>query len=90
MKVVVTLNGTDKNPWHTMNLTRNPFPQLAKAEFSQADDLLADLDGDPIVDADDLRKRLRGCSQEFIDVCVAQYQPGKRIRFVVEFPSPYS
>jgi hypothetical protein len=82
----VTLNGTDANPWHRFGLKLNPFPQIARAELTGAMRQLASLDGDPIRDEADLRARLRGWSEEFIEACLANFKPGKRTRFVVSFP----
>jgi hypothetical protein len=86
--VTIRLNGTDTNPWHKMGLKQNPFPQMAKAEYAGADMLIASLDGEPIKDEDDLRKRLTGCSQQFIDLCVQNFKKGERTSFEISFPEP--
>jgi hypothetical protein len=86
MKLEVRLNGTDENPWHKMNLRMNPFPQIAKHELNGAMMQLNSLDGDPITGPDDIRNRLSGWSDEFVDRCIEQFKPGERVRFVVEFP----
>lgn len=87
LTVRVTINGTTENPWGRYGLTCNPFPQLAKAEFSRGERQIASLDGDPVTDEADLRERLAGFSAEFIELCVSQYQPGQRVRFAVTFPA---
>lgn len=89
MKITVTLNGTDKNPYHVMGLKANPFPQIPKAEAAEANRVLRDLDANPIKNEADLRKRLEGCTEEFVSVCLQMYKPGARVRFVVEFPDPW-
>jgi hypothetical protein len=86
MKIRVTLNGTDANPWHRLNLTQNPFPQIGRAEFDAADRMLASLDGDPITGPADIRDRLKGCDPKFIEGVIARFVPGQRTRFIVEFP----
>lgn len=85
----VTLNGTDKNPWHEYHLTANPFPQIAKAEYGPALRNLAKLDGDPIPhdQAEEyIRGILKGWDEKFVDLCVAKFKPGERVQFEVEFP----
>lgn len=86
MEIVVTINGTDVNPWHRMNLRQNPFPQIPKAELSGAMQQLNSLDADPIRGPDDIRERLAGWSEEFVQACIASYKPGERTRFRVTFP----
>jgi hypothetical protein len=88
MKVNVVLNGTDTNPFHKFGLKRNPFPQIARAEYAAANDLLARLEAEPIKDTSELRSRLDGCSDEFIDLCCAQFKPGEMARFTIEFERP--
>ena len=88
MQVTVRLNGTDTNPFERMGLRSNPFGQISKAEFAGADALLNDLHARPIKDEADLRERLVGCTQEFIDLCVNQFRPGEIARFTVEMPIP--
>lgn len=86
MKVTVRINGSNINPWSSMGMKANPFPQIPKAEFSGANELLRRLDSAPIKSEKQLREILVGCTPEFIDVCVRQYTPGKRISFDIEFP----
>jgi hypothetical protein len=83
----VTLNGTERNPWHTYGLRQNPFPQLGKAEYHAGERQLASLDGDPLRGPHDIRARLRGFSEEFIELCIAQFRPGRRVSFTVVFPA---
>lgn len=90
MKVVVVLNGTDHVPGHQWGLDGNPFPAIpdASPRFHAANALLHDLDAHPIRDVGDLVGRLAGCSDEFIKGCCQRYVPGRRVRFVIEFPDP--
>jgi hypothetical protein len=88
-EMTITLNGTDTNPWHRWGLKLNPFPQLAKAEYAEAELMVASLDGDPIKDADDIRQRLAGCDPKFIEGVVARFKPGQRVRFTISFPDPH-
>jgi hypothetical protein len=90
LTMTVTINGTDRNPWHSRNLRQNPFPQLGKAEYTRGEQQIASLDGDPIRDADDIRRRLAGFSPEFIDGVIARWRPGERVRFTITFPDRYS
>jgi len=84
--MAVTINGTDVNPWVKYGLRQNPFPQLGKHEFNPAERQVASLDGEPVRSAADIRERLRGFTPEFVDLCIASYLPGERIRFTVTFP----
>jgi hypothetical protein len=86
MKMIVTLNGTDVNPWHRYGLRQNPFPQIARAELNQAMQQLASLDAEPLRTKQDIRDRLPGWTDEFIDVCCSQFVSDLRVRFEVEFP----
>lgn len=88
--MVVTLNGTDANPWHRMGVRRNPFPQVGKAELNAAEAIIRSLDAEPIRDEADLRERLAGCSPELIEGCVKRYRPGQRTSFTISFPVPWS
>ena len=63
----VTINGTDMNPWHRFGLRQNPFPQIGKAEYAAGERKLADLHGDPVRTADDIRERLAGFDPEFVE-----------------------
>lgn len=85
-QIRVTINGSNENPWHVYGLRCNPFPQLARAEFSHANRLLRLLDSDPITSADQIRAILRGCSDEFVDLCCSQFTPGQRVSFLVHWP----
>jgi len=86
MRITVTLNGSNDNPWHGIGLNANPFPQIARAEFAGANRMLRELDSEPLKSADDIRRILNGCDQAFIDLCVQQFKPGERIAFQVEWP----
>lgn len=85
LRLVVKINGTDKNPWHKMGMKSNPFPQLAIAEFDKAEMQVNSLDGDPITSPEDIRERLKGFSESFIQLCIDHYKPGERITFAVRF-----
>lgn len=90
--LVVTINGTDQNRWARYNLRANPFPQIARSEPSAeaANQVLRALDSEPIPDEAELRRRLTGCSPEFIEGCVERYRPGQVVRFAISFPTPQS
>jgi hypothetical protein len=83
----VTINGTDMNPWHRFGLRQNPFPQTGKAEYAAGERRLASLDGDPVRTADDIRDRLAGFDPEFVEGVIQRWQPGRRVRFKIVFPS---
>lgn len=88
MKLKVELNGTVLNPFEQMGLTQNPFPQIADARYSAACLRLQSLAGKPIPHANAeeyIRTILTGFTKEFVDMCVAKFEPGKRVRFTVEF-----
>jgi hypothetical protein len=87
MRVTVRLNGSAENPYRRMGLARNPFPRIARAEYASADDLLADLDAEPIASEAELRERIGArASDEFVAACVANFRPGERTEFEIEFP----
>jgi hypothetical protein len=88
MTMTITINGSATNPWEAYGLRANPFPQIGKAELTNADRIIRSLDSDPIRDEADLRERLNGCTPEFIEGCVARYRPGERVRFNITFPYP--
>lgn len=88
--MTVTINGTDKNPWHKMGMNQNPFPQIGKEEYNKSEMQINSLDADPIAGPDDIRKRLEGFSEKFIEGCIKRYVPGKRVRFKITFPDRYS
>jgi hypothetical protein len=84
--ITVRLNGTNINPWHKFHLRCNPFPQIAKAEWDSGQRALAELDGDPIKDAEDIISRLKGkVSSELIGLCISQFRPGERTEFDFTF-----
>jgi len=86
MELLVELNGTSENPYHKMGLTQNPFPQTAKYELDAHCLRLQSLGGDPIPNTDYIRERLAGgFSDEFIELCCRNFQPGKMVKFVVEW-----
>jgi hypothetical protein len=83
----VRINGTKDNYWHRYGLRQNPFPQLGKHEYTTAERQVNSLNGDPVKGHEDIRQRLRGFAPEFIELCIAQYRPDKRVRFTVTFPA---
>lgn len=85
MIIHVELNGTDKNPWHLMGLTQNPFPQEAKHEVAAHMLALQSLGGDPIPDIAYIEKRLEGWSEEFVQMCCDRFVPGKMVKFDVRW-----
>jgi hypothetical protein len=85
LRLIVKINGTDKNPWHKLGMKSNPFPQLAIAEFDKAEMQLNSLDGDRVTGPEDIRERLKGFSEEFIKLCIDKYKPGERVSFAVKF-----
>lgn len=84
--ITVTLNGTDTNRWKRWGLMANPFPQAAIAAFTKAEQQINSLDGDTIRTAADIRERLEGFADEFVDLCVSQFRRGQRVAFLVTFP----
>lgn len=86
IKFTVTLNGTDKNPFAQYGLTQNPFSQHPKYEYAQLNNVLNNLAAEPINDLDDLRRRLRGASEEFVNLCCLQFRKGETVKFQVSFP----
>jgi hypothetical protein len=86
MQLHVTLNGTDKNPYARWGLKHNPFPQIPKAELGAAMMQLNSLGGEPLQGEDDIRERLKGWDDEFIDACLYHFKPGEYVRFTVSFP----
>ena len=85
-RLKVTLNGTDRNPYARWGLKQNPFPQLGRAEFYQAEMTINSLAAEPIKDEADLRKRLRGFTGEFVNLCARNFKPGTTVSFYVTFP----
>jgi len=86
MKFRVQLNGMNENPYHKFGLSQNPFPQIAKYEYTHWILQVQKLGGDPIPNTQYIRDILKGCTKEFIDVCCQRFNPGKYVTFEVEFP----
>lgn len=86
MKVKIVLNGTDENPYLKLGFTQNPFPAIPKDEFAVANRIVADLEANPIKDEIDLRKRLQGCTEEFINGCILRFKKGMKVTFEIEWP----
>jgi len=88
MIIRVALNGTDVNPYHGFGLTANPFPQFGDKQLDTADINLRKLAADPIPHngyEEYIRSVLQGWSEEFIQLCIKQFEPGKYVRFSVEW-----
>jgi hypothetical protein len=85
-EMTVTINGTGTNHWRGLGFRQNPFPQIGKAEYDRGERQIASLDGDPIRDEADIRRRLAGFDPEFVDGIVARWTPGERVSFQVTFP----
>jgi hypothetical protein len=86
LQLDILLNGTNENPWHTYGLTQNPFPQIAKYEWTARCLVLQSLGGDPIPNVAYIREKLKGFTEEFINLCCDKFRPGKLVRFTVAFP----
>lgn len=86
VRITVRINGTDENPWGRYGLKVNPFPQTGIGELQAGEMALASLDGEPITSAADIRKRLKGFSDELVDLCIQQWMPGQRVEFDITFP----
>jgi hypothetical protein len=87
--IIVSLNGTDTNPFHKYGLTQNPFGQLNTAETDDAERRLNSLGGDPIPAENAegyIREKLTGFSPEFVDLCVKYFRAGKMVKFKVKWP----
>ncbi len=86
MKILVSLNGTEENPYAAWGLKQDPFPQLGKAEYDRHCLHLQKLGGDPIPNVDYIRRHLHGWSQEFVELCCREFRPGEYTVLEVEFP----
>lgn len=86
MKLKVLLNGTKENPWLRLGVTQNPFPQIARAEYSAACLRLQKLGGDPIPNVEYIRETLVGFTPEFVALCCKNFKPGQMVAFTVNFP----
>jgi len=84
--MTITLNGTTENPWEHYGLTHNPFPQLESHKYLAGEGQIALLDSKPLTGPDDIRERLEGFSEEFIELCMSNFKPGYRIKFTIKFP----
>jgi hypothetical protein len=84
--ITIALNGTNENPFHKLGLTQNPFPQMARYETDRQMLRLQALGGDPIPNAAHIRSWLEGyCSDELIELCVAQFRLGQMVKFAVSW-----
>lgn len=85
-QLIIRLNGTDKNPFHNMGLTQNPYPQLGKAEYRVHEDILNRLGAEPIKSVDQIRETLKDrFSPELIELCCERFKLGEYVEFAVEF-----
>jgi hypothetical protein len=81
----VSLNGTKINPFHKYGIKQNPFPQLGKAQWAEAERRVAQLGGNPLRDTDQIREILKGFDQTFVNLCCFHFKKGEYIRFAVEW-----
>jgi len=79
----VALNGTSFNRYQELKLKFNPFPQIADAHYTQACLRLQELGGEPIPDVDYIRQKLKGFSDEFVDLCCRNFKKGEYVEFIV-------
>jgi hypothetical protein len=92
MRFQVTLNGTERNPFEQFGLTQNPIPSSGSREFDAALLHLQALGGEPIPHQEVgqaeayIRAHLAGWSKEFVDMCVAAFQPGMIVKAWASFP----
>jgi len=85
-KLTVVLNGTKVNPYLSMGLSQNPFPQLGQKETVEYELRLAKLGADPIPHDDYkeyIRKILDGFSEELIQLCITKFRPDQLVEFQV-------
>lgn len=83
-ELVVHLNGTDTNPYAKFGLKHNPFPQYQDLDMDMQMKIAA-LGGEPIKSVFDLRVRLDGFQDAFINACINRFVPGKLIVFGVRW-----
>lgn len=82
-KLIVTLNGTDENPFEFYGLVCNPFPQGPMAEAMQA---LNSLGGPPIPNKEYIREVLKPYfTEEVIEHCCGKFRRGERVSFEVRW-----
>jgi len=84
--IVVRLNGTNENPFAKWGLNQNPFPQIPKAEYSEACLRMQSLGGEPIPNVEHIRKTLEGFTPEFVNLCCRMFKRGMYVTFTVEWP----
>lgn len=84
----VDLNGTDTNPYERWGLRCNPFPQLARYEWTQAEMALNTLGGEPLKGPEDIRSRLAGVGFDgwFIDGLCERFRKGVMVRVHLHWP----
>src|SRR5206468_330458 len=85
LRLRVELNGTDRNPYHKLGLTQNPFPQIAEHRYSGACLRLQSLGGEPC-DPAKIRRVLAGWEPAFVEELCRRWRPGEIVKFEVTFP----
>lgn len=88
MKMTVWLNGTSVNPYAKWGLKCNPFPIICEAEYSGREMPLRKLASEPIPHdtyEQYIRETLNGFSQQFVDLMVSQFRPGRMISVTVSW-----
>jgi hypothetical protein len=85
IEFTVRLNGTNENPYHKLGLLQNPFPQVAKHEYSAQLLHLAKLGAVCIPDTNYIRRHLEGYSKEFVEECCRRFRRGEMVEFEVYF-----
>jgi len=81
----VRVNGTKEYLYGAYGLKCNPFPQVAKHEYSKLNSVLMELEK-PIKDKEHLLKILKGGNKEFVELCLRYYEPGKVTEFIIKLP----
>lgn len=85
--LVVTINGTDSNPFARWGMRQNPFPQVSTSQAPIGGQLaLASLGGEPVTSEQDIRDRLTGFAPDFIEGVIARWVPGQIVKFTITFP----
>jgi hypothetical protein len=84
-RIVVRLNGTKKNPFAIWGLRQNPFPQIGEHRYDPFDHMINSLGGEPLKGKEDIKQRLRGCSEEFIELCCMKFKKGEMVEFEVHW-----
>lgn len=91
MKVLISLNGTDKNPYTKMGFKRNPFPAIPDARYAAVNDALARLGSECLTGPDDIRRILAPVvagksGDQLVEHCCERFKLGSLVTFHVTFP----